>query len=452
MSYNPKPIDTAAVELPKGMETVIEDLARNTHDAWARQRLSEGWKYGPHRDDARKEHPCLVPYDTLPESEKQYDRLTAGQTLKSIVALGYRIGPISQWQSPPQSIRVDRTSKTLGNSASTDEETPLAIADDMHDVGASLPNDAKLREELQLCQQFIVPNFDRADANARLYGLVQRVTTVISAVFGTLAVLLAIWEMSRLVPRPWSASAEFVAVMLAAISIFFGVFAQLHERWRIERHKSERYRLLKFRRISALIPGAHDSEPSIDEASDQISRLDREQVHEWMREESVPEERQNSEGADKRNDPVDAVVSYYLRNRLEGQRQYFANRARRHGAWDKRLRRLPTVLFLGSVLAALLHFATEHRDTGGFADWMLFLAAGLPAIEAGVRALRSGFEFARNTSRFEAAAASLAKLAQRLRNERKPEVIYRALVACEDLLEREHREWLRLMSDPEWSL
>jgi hypothetical protein len=76
----------------------------------------------------------------------------------------------------------------------------------------------------------------------------------------------------------------------------------------------------------------------------------------------------------------------------------------------------------------------------------------IPAIEAGVRALRSGFEFARNTSRFDAAAASLAKLAQRLRAERSPEVIYRALVACEDLLEREHREWLRLMSDPEWSL
>jgi len=70
---------------------LTELLARNTHENWARQRLADGWRHGPKRDDARKEHPGLVPYESLSEEEKNYDRRTAIETLKTIVALGYRI-------------------------------------------------------------------------------------------------------------------------------------------------------------------------------------------------------------------------------------------------------------------------------------------------------------------------------------------------------------------------
>jgi len=66
-------------------------LAKNSHDIWANQRLKEGWKYGPGRNDDLKEHPCLVPYEELPESEKEYDRNAAIMTLKAITALGYKI-------------------------------------------------------------------------------------------------------------------------------------------------------------------------------------------------------------------------------------------------------------------------------------------------------------------------------------------------------------------------
>ena len=57
------------------------------------QRLAEGWSYGVRRDDRDKRHPCLVPYDNLPESEKEYDRITALGTLKAILSLGYTILP-----------------------------------------------------------------------------------------------------------------------------------------------------------------------------------------------------------------------------------------------------------------------------------------------------------------------------------------------------------------------
>ena len=87
----PRPLDTTAVRLPPELEVLIERLAENTHDLWASQRQRDGWTYGPKRDDAAKRHPDLVPYADLPESEKEYDRLTATETLKAIIALGYVI-------------------------------------------------------------------------------------------------------------------------------------------------------------------------------------------------------------------------------------------------------------------------------------------------------------------------------------------------------------------------
>jgi ryanodine receptor 2 len=91
MAYVPQPISTAGVELSPPLRQLTENLAENAHDLWARQRLDGGWRFGPQRDDARKTHPCLVPYAELPESEKEYDRATAMGTLTAILALGYRI-------------------------------------------------------------------------------------------------------------------------------------------------------------------------------------------------------------------------------------------------------------------------------------------------------------------------------------------------------------------------
>jgi len=91
LKYEPKPIDTLDVNLAEDILKLTELLAKNAHDIWARQRLAEGWTYGPERDDAKKQHPCLVPYEQLPESEKEYDRNAAMETLKAVLALGYKI-------------------------------------------------------------------------------------------------------------------------------------------------------------------------------------------------------------------------------------------------------------------------------------------------------------------------------------------------------------------------
>jgi ryanodine receptor 2 len=91
MTYRPQPIDSSHVQLPAAISELIEKLAENSHDVWANGRLHDGWSLGPKRDDTLKQHPSLVPYGELSESEKEYDRRVVIATLQAIMALGYRI-------------------------------------------------------------------------------------------------------------------------------------------------------------------------------------------------------------------------------------------------------------------------------------------------------------------------------------------------------------------------
>lgn len=89
--YQPNPIDTRNVVLPPEILELTEQIAENVHDVWARGRIAEGWVYGEFKDPDKKTTPLLVPYNELPESEKEYDRNTAMETLRLIHILGYEI-------------------------------------------------------------------------------------------------------------------------------------------------------------------------------------------------------------------------------------------------------------------------------------------------------------------------------------------------------------------------
>ena len=89
--YIPQPIDVSRIELPAALAPLTEALARNVHEVWAATRIAQGGRFGPERNDARKEHPCLIPYEELPEEERTYDRQTALETLKLIEHLGFEI-------------------------------------------------------------------------------------------------------------------------------------------------------------------------------------------------------------------------------------------------------------------------------------------------------------------------------------------------------------------------
>lgn len=90
-TYIPQPIDTSDIELSEELLELTEEMAKNVHDVWSVGRIAQGWTWGPKRDDEKKENPCLVPYEELPESEKEYDRNTSIETLKVILSLGFKI-------------------------------------------------------------------------------------------------------------------------------------------------------------------------------------------------------------------------------------------------------------------------------------------------------------------------------------------------------------------------
>ena len=89
--YVPHPVDISDVELDSSLMELVEVMAKNVHEVWAQSRMEQGWTYGEERSDALKQHPCLIPYEELPEVEKAYDRDTALGTLKLITKLGFKI-------------------------------------------------------------------------------------------------------------------------------------------------------------------------------------------------------------------------------------------------------------------------------------------------------------------------------------------------------------------------
>lgn len=90
-AYDPHPIKVDDVRLPADLEELVEAIAENAHDVWARERIDEGWRFGPERNDREKTHPDLVEYCRLPEGEKEYDRIMAMNTLRLIQSMGFEI-------------------------------------------------------------------------------------------------------------------------------------------------------------------------------------------------------------------------------------------------------------------------------------------------------------------------------------------------------------------------
>ena len=93
--YKPEPIDISGIKLTGELQEIAESLSKNTHEIWSSGKIADGWRYGKELDHEKKEHPSIVPYEELSESEKDYDRRTTIGTIKTLIAMGYTINKMN---------------------------------------------------------------------------------------------------------------------------------------------------------------------------------------------------------------------------------------------------------------------------------------------------------------------------------------------------------------------
>ncbi|MEQ2215294.1 Ryanodine receptor 3, partial [Xenoophorus captivus] len=90
-SFIPTPVDTSQLVLPPHLENIRDKLAENIHELWGMNKIELGWTYGKVRDDNKRQHPCLVDFSKLPETEKNYNVQMSSETLKTLLALGCHV-------------------------------------------------------------------------------------------------------------------------------------------------------------------------------------------------------------------------------------------------------------------------------------------------------------------------------------------------------------------------
>ena len=367
-------------------------------------------------------------------------------------------------------------------------------ADDMHDTPEEMAQWKPLTAALQSCQEIVEPAYRAADLTAVQFQRQHQSITVAAAIFGTVAVLFAILQLPRIISGSFVSIpvAEGITAAIAFVAVLLGIFTLRHVGWMFLRHKAERFKFLKFRfLIDPHLWGADPDERErtvqwLKYSADKITELTNEELESWAEHGILPEEPPSLAGSQADAYTLYKLVDYYLTKRCRNQLKYFKRKAQQFSSRDRYVRALPRLLFFGSIFAALMHFSLDLFETylrppqeaaaqtaGATAQAaptisltvaLILIAASLPVIGAGVRTFRSAYQLARNTSRYKAAFEAIKLPAERLERDAQrlyglyaeghttidAHDVFRDMWRCEQILEAEHREWLRLMTEAEW--
>lgn len=94
--YKPAPLDLSHVRLTPAQTTLVDRLAENGHNVWARDRVAQGWSYSAVQDIPARRNPRLVPYRLLDEATKRSNRDSLCQAVRTLLGYGYNIEPPDQ--------------------------------------------------------------------------------------------------------------------------------------------------------------------------------------------------------------------------------------------------------------------------------------------------------------------------------------------------------------------
>jgi hypothetical protein len=345
--------------------------------------------------------------------------------------------------------------------------------DDMYDDLEDLTSSKILVEALQYWKEIADPYWT-ANFSAKRFQKRHKLIVDVALWFGTIAIIFAILQLPLLyspqLAKSWFIVAEFTAALATGIFVFWGVKSAVHHEWLLERHKAEQFRFLKYRSLLELAElSARDSElndwkESLRKRIHKIEDLTKARVRRWLGENKASHEPVRPLHSVFSDKDFKKLVEYYRRKRLDVQINYFFEKAEKELERDWVTRLLLPLFFLLGIACACGHFIVdlvvtflERSHVALDVTWQHPVSVGLieaaaifPVVGSAIRTYRGAHESSRNTTRFRAAFVELGRLGERLQMETLPEAILGHLRRSEEILEVEHRDWLRLMTEAEW--
>ena len=363
-------------------------------------------------------------------------------------------------------------------------ETKAAPSDDMSQW-PSWPQgiSAEAFQELEKTRTAIGCVFDEADTEASSNLTRHQWAAGLLGFGGTYAVLMAIFQLylqvtsagteKNLAAKALAAPGTTLGRTFGAAEIFFAVLAlaalaaglkwNFMGDWLLQRHRAERCRFLKFEFLLHVALAARDEE-SLRRAArqylgeaDVLKEMGEDQMEQWLREEQVLPNPPAVPARPHVLSDLRVLAEHYVHTRLGVQSLYFSKQSNRDNRRSSRTGNVTPLLFGTSTLLALVHFAIEHRfhSLEAASPFFILMAAALPVIGAGLRSARGISEYSRNALRFSAKYNALKPVIIDLQNNMSGQAsraqdIVQSLWKGEQILEGEHREWLRLMIETEW--
>lgn len=353
----------------------------------------------------------------------------------------------------------------MNSSLATSQSTPNSSRShyDLDDDDFDMAQWPKLKSLLGITRETLMPIYLATDAAALRQQKRHSWLVLLGAIFGTLAVLCAIFELSDVIPinRSVLSLVELFAALIAIVVVVLGIYSALHPDWLLQRFLAEQCRFVKFHILlnPAVWHGRTSEEirSTLEEMTQSLRKPDEHMIHEWVTWRVQIAKRFNPLPKDMPDEVVKELVDCYKAKRLQYQQRYFDRQARRRHRWERWTRHVSPACFFLSIVAAFSHFLFEWLAGESHEGWLHFLAgvfvllaAALPVLAMGVRTFRAAHEFGRNKLRFEGMAHFLSEILVLAQAQESQHSVVPLLREAEIALDSEHRAWLRLMIEAEW--
>lgn len=309
-----------------------------------------------------------------------------------------------------------------------------------------------------------------AKKNRRRY----RFSSLLSVIIGTLAIFSTIFILvlpnvglhSLLYPTE---TLELIFVVFLVFIVVFAFSSNIQKKWLKNRSEAELLKSLYYRalihpllwcRITDTTHEFHTQwKEYIAKKQEEILELGTKPFEERIKTEKIFELPPAFPDCPL-NDPVASqFITYYRCHRIRGQMNYYTKKVKQFEKYQS-TRNGPIIFFIVGVIAVFIHYFLSGIISifPAYAEFLeiisiffVFVALAAPVISTAIRTLRSSIEIGRTEVLYEAKKIALLHFDQDLKKSMIPNrELFTILWECENFLESENREWLRLMNEAEW--